>query len=122
MTTTRRQFFLWFKISLGHYLAQYSELKIWFQCNTEWLTDWVSKLYITLIFIQTPTLDIIVHTYNESPGCFVTHALYNLSYEVQLSTAITAMVSAPGLTMEMPTETCYCSIMTARKSDWRKVC
>jgi hypothetical protein len=112
---------LLFKISVGHYLAQHGELKIWYQYSTEWLMEWVSKLCITLIFIQKPTLDTMVHKYNTSPGCFVTHSLYNLSYEVRLSTEMAATVTAPGLTMEMPT-TGYCNIMTARKSDRRKFC
>jgi len=78
--------------------------------------EWVSKLYITLIFIQKPTLDTMIHKYKNRSGCFVTHSLYNLSYEVRLSTEIAATVTAPGLMMEMPT-TGYCSILTARKND-----
>jgi len=50
--------------------------------------EWVSKLYITFIFIQKPTLGTVIHKYNNRPGCFVTHSLYNLSYEVRLSTEI----------------------------------
>jgi len=54
-------------------------------------------MYITLIFIQKPTLDTMLQQYNNRPGCFVTHSLYNVSYEVLLSTEIAATVTAPGL-------------------------
>jgi hypothetical protein len=79
--------------------------------------EWLSMLYFTLIFIQKPTLGTMVHIYSNRPGCFVTHSLYSLSYEVRLSMEIAATVRAAGLTMEMPTTTGCCIVMTARKSD-----